>query len=172
VEYLNLLRRQGDRFGVQFLTYCLMSNHLHLLAIPEHPDSLARAVGEAHRFYTRMINVRERVRGYLFQGRFSPCPVFTDMYLLTAVQYILRNPTKVGIVQNPWDYQWSSAAYYCGLLGNDILVQENELLTGIENWKKFLSLDSEQSALLEEKNRTGRPFGSDSFYTVVESLTG
>ena len=90
VEYLNLLRRQGDRFGVQFLTYCLMSNHVHLLAIPKHPDSLARAVGEAHRLYTRMINFRERVRGYLFQGRFSSCPFSTDTYLLSAVQRIAQ----------------------------------------------------------------------------------
>ena len=90
VEYLNLLRRQGDRFGVQFLTYCLMSNHVHLLAIPKHPDSLARAVGEAHRLYTRMINFRERVRGYLFQGRFSSYPVSTDTYLLSAVQRIAQ----------------------------------------------------------------------------------
>jgi len=172
VEYLNLLRKQGEQFGVQFLTYCLMTNHVHLLAIPEHPDSLARAIGEAHRLYTRMINFRERVRGYLFQGRFSSCPVSTDMYLLAAVQYILRNPTKAGMVQNPWEYQWSSAAYHCGLVEHDILVQENELLAGIDNWERFLSVDSEQSVLLEEKNRTGRPFGSDGFYEVIEKLTG
>jgi len=65
-KYLMLLREQGDRFGVKFLSYCLMSNHVHLLAIPEHSDSLARAIGEAHRLYTRMINFREGVRGFLF----------------------------------------------------------------------------------------------------------
>jgi len=172
VEYLNLLRKQGERFGVQFLTYCLMTNHVHLLAIPEHPDSLARAIGEAHRLYTRMINFRERVRGYLFQGRFSSCPVSTDMYLLVAIQYILRNPTKAGMVQNPWEYQWSSAAYHCGFVEHDILVQETELLSSIDDWKKFLGVDSEQSVLLEEKNRTGRPFGSDGFHEVIKKLTG
>lgn len=45
----------------------------------------------------------------------------------------------------------------------DILVQENEFLTGINNWKNLLGVASEQSALLEKKNRTGRPFGSDGF---------
>jgi len=172
VEYLNHLRSQGDRSGVKFLAYCLMTNHVHLLAVPEKADSLARAVGEAHRLYTRMINFREGVRGYLFQGRFSSCPVSTDRYLLVAVQYILRNPVKARMVQHPWDYQWSSAGFHCGLTLHDDLVQADEMLSGIDNWKQFLSVDSDQSVILEEKNRTGRPFGSDDFYAVVEKLTG
>ncbi|MEN8190739.1 MAG: transposase [Thermodesulfobacteriota bacterium] len=172
LEYLTLLRKQGDRFGVKFLTYCLMTNHVHLLAVPSHPDSLARAIGEAHRLYTRMINFRENVRGYLFQGRFSSCPVSTDTYLLTAVQYILRNPVQAKMVKYPWDYQWSSAGYHCGLTSHDPLVQKSDLLSEVDDWKEFLNVDSEMSPVLEEKNRTGRPFGPDSFHAVVEKLTG
>ena len=54
----------------------------------------------------------------------------------------------------------------------DILVQGKELLSGIDSWEKFLSADPDQSVLLEEKNRTGRPFGSDGFYEVIEKLSG
>ncbi len=172
IEYLHLLRELGDRFGVTFLAYCLMTNHVHLLAVPEKPDSLARAIGEAHRLYTRMINLREGVGGYLFQGRFSSCPVSLDGYLLAAVQYILRNPVKAKMVRNAWDYQWSSAPYYCGLTSHDILVRKNELFADINDWQEFLGVDPEMSLLLEEKNRTGRPFGSDDFYAVVEKITG
>jgi putative transposase len=171
-EYLQLLREQGDRFGVKFLAYCLMTNHVHLLAIPELKDSLARGIGEAHRRYTRMINFRERVSGYLFQGRFSSCPVATDIYFTTTLQYILRNPVKANMVQASWDYPWSSAAYHCGLVGDDLLVQEDELLAGVANWQKLLSTDSAMSTVLEEKNRTGRPFGAEEFYTEVEKRTG
>ncbi len=32
VQYLHLLQKQGDRFDVHFLAYCLMTNHVHLLA--------------------------------------------------------------------------------------------------------------------------------------------
>jgi len=77
-EYINFLNEQSIRFGLSVIAYCLMTNHVHLLAVPEREDSLAKAVGEAHRQYTRMINFRENVRGFLFQGRFSSCPVFTD----------------------------------------------------------------------------------------------
>ncbi|MDD3813987.1 MAG: transposase [Desulfocapsaceae bacterium] len=61
-EYLQLLRQQGEQFGVRFISYCLMTNHVHLIAIPDKPEGLARAVGEAHRRYTRMINFRNNVR--------------------------------------------------------------------------------------------------------------
>ena len=54
VEYLTLLRKQGDQFGVKFLSHCLVTNHVHLLAIPKYPHSLTRAIVEAHRFYKRM----------------------------------------------------------------------------------------------------------------------
>ena len=171
-EYLGLLREQGERFGVRFLSYCLMTNHVHLLAVPEKPDSLARAIGEAHRCYTRMINFREGVRGFLFQGRFSSCPVYTDKYLLAAVQYICRNPVKAKMVKHAWDYQWSSAGFHCGLIDNDLLVRGNSSLFQVNNWQEFLSVDSGLSSELEEKNRTGRPFGSDQFYSIVEKITG
>jgi len=48
-----------------------MPNHVHLIAVPESEDGLARAIGEAHRRYTRRINFREKWRGYLWQGRFG-----------------------------------------------------------------------------------------------------
>jgi len=171
-EYLMLLREQGDRFGVKFLPYCLMSNRVHLLAIPEHSDSLARAIGEAHRLYTRMINFREGVRGFLFQGRFSSCPVSTDQYLLAAVQYIERNPVKARIVSRAWEYPWSSAGFYCGHVDHDVLVQKSPLLAEVTDWEAFLTVDSDLDTVLEEKNRTGRPFGAAQFYSIVEKITG
>ena len=172
LEYLRFLRSQGDRFGVKFLSYCLMTNHVHLLAIPQKSESLARAIGEAHRLYSRMINFRDGVRGYLFQGRFSSCPVSTDQYLVASLRYILRNPVKAKLVKQPWDYPWSSASYHCGIETDDILSQDDDLLSVVEDWKKLLSVDDERSQLLEKRNRTGRPFGPDAFYDVVKQKTG
>lgn len=49
---------------------------------------------------------------------------------------------------------------------------ERQVASDIGTWKHFLSADTKLASLLEEKNRTGLPFGSDDFYTVIESLTG
>jgi len=54
--YISLLKDQGDRVGLKYISYCLMTNHIHLLVIPSVEDSLRRGIGEAHRLYTRHIN--------------------------------------------------------------------------------------------------------------------
>ena len=62
-EYLHLLQSQAKRFGLEIISYCLMTNHVHFVVIPSAEDSLARGFGETHRLYTRMVNFREKVRG-------------------------------------------------------------------------------------------------------------
>ena len=138
-EYLRLLKEQGQRFGVHYISYCLMDNHVHLIAIPESPESLAKAIGESHRQYTRMINFRDNVRGFLFQGRFYSCPVHTATSLLTTVRYIERNPARAKTVTSPWDYQWSSAKYHVGLIPHDPLISRSPLLSTVKDWRKFLT---------------------------------
>ena len=46
--------------GVEVWAYCLMPNHVHLIAAPSDPGGLARAMGAAHLRYTR---VGEPARG-------------------------------------------------------------------------------------------------------------
>jgi putative transposase len=61
--YLALLADQGRRHGLRILGYCLMPNHVHLLAVPERPDSMARALGRAHNLYSRWFNRMRRRSG-------------------------------------------------------------------------------------------------------------
>jgi REP element-mobilizing transposase RayT len=68
---MELMSEWCARYKVQIWAYCLMLNHVHLIAVTETKDSLNLAIGEAHRRYTRRINFRERWRGNLWQGRFS-----------------------------------------------------------------------------------------------------
>ena len=62
-----LLQEAAVRFGIEIWAYCLMENHVHLIAVPKQIDSLERGVGEAHRKYSRRINFREGWRGHLWQ---------------------------------------------------------------------------------------------------------
>jgi len=69
--YLDLLCHHGARSGARFLGYCLMTNHVHLVAVPEREDSLARALGRVHSEYTLALNRTEGRSGHLWQNRFS-----------------------------------------------------------------------------------------------------
>jgi putative transposase len=171
IAYLDLLSKYGRRFGVSFLAWCLMTNHIHLIAVPEDESSLARGIGEAHRRYTRRVNFREGWRGYLFQGRFQSCPL-DGCYLLAAVRYVLRNPVRAGIVDQPWDYEWSSAQWIVGAVSRDPLAQQSEMLAEITDWKEFLRGNSAELDSLREHTRTGRPLGNDRFIDRVESHLG
>jgi len=42
--YLNLLRKYVQFHELSLLGYCLMSNHVHLVAVPRKPDALALAL--------------------------------------------------------------------------------------------------------------------------------
>ena len=61
--YLGLMKTWCDRHRVRIQAYCLMPNHVHLIAVPETLEGLSRGIGEAHRRYTRHINFREGWRG-------------------------------------------------------------------------------------------------------------
>jgi len=170
-EYLCHLREQGERFGVRYLAWCLMTNHIHLIAVPESESSLAQGIGEAHRRYTRYINFREGWRGYLFQGRFHSCPLDGN-YLLAATRYVLRNPVRAGIVTQPWDYEWSSARWLVGIVDRDSVAEGSQMLDDVTDWRAFLSMDEKARAEVRKSTRTGRPLGSERFMDQLEALTG
>jgi putative transposase len=92
--YLELMSQWCAQEGVQVWAYCLMPNHVHLIAVPETEDGLRRAIGEAHRRYTRRVNFRQRWRGHLWQGRFASF-VMDESYLLAAARYVELNPVRV-----------------------------------------------------------------------------
>ena len=169
--YLKFLREQGVRYGVQYLAWCLMDNHIHLIAVPQSESSLAKGVGEAHKQYTRMINFREGWRGYLFQGRFFSCPL-AGLYAIAAIRYVLRNPVRAGICQQPWEYEWSSAQWMIRQRDTDPLVCGSSLLEDVEDWKRLLESESHEIEALRQHTRTGRPLCSDSFLEHLEAVTG
>lgn len=70
--YVQLLAEHSRTHGVDYLAWCLMTNHVHLVAVSSAPERLATGIGETHKPYTRMINFREGWRGYLFRDASSP----------------------------------------------------------------------------------------------------
>src|SRR5713226_2313028 len=149
-----------------------MINHTHLVAVPKDQAALAPAIGEAHRRYTRMKNFADGVRGYLFQGRFGSC-VLDETHLLAAARYVELNPVHAAMVRSAEEYPWSSARFHLGLISNDVLVRDKNLLGLVENWEEYLRQNDENAgSRLVKAMRSGRPAGSQQFVRLVETLTG
>ncbi len=169
--YLKLVSGQFAAHNVEVRAWCLMTNHIHLIAVPETEGGLARAIGRAHQAYTRMINFRQKKRGYLFQGRFHSC-VMDEPYFLAAVAYVELNPVRAKICEQAWDYRWSSARFHVGLRKSDALVPRRDLLGMESRWRAQLRHGDQHSDLLRKKTRTGRPCGDEAFVVDIESRTG
>ena len=45
---IQMLREKSVQFGLTILGYCLMTNHVHVVAVPRRPNSLAKALGQTH----------------------------------------------------------------------------------------------------------------------------
>ena len=130
LHYLELMARFCPAEQVAIWAYCLMPSHVHLIVIRQSAESLRRAIGEAHRRYTRWINFREGWRGHLWQGRFASY-VMDEDHLLTVARYLELNP-MAGLVKAPSRYRWNSAAAH--LRGrDDALVQVAPLLQTAPN---------------------------------------
>lgn len=152
---------------VEIWAWCLMPNHVHLIAVPHTEEALSRAIGEAHRRYTRRINFREQWRGHLWQERFASFPM-DEQYLLATALYIEMNLVAAKLVQNPEDYQWSTAqAHLAG--ENDALAQVSPLLELVSGWRKFLILlPTDDTDLIHRHERTGRPLDKEGFIEKLE----
>ena len=170
--YLQLMAEWCRERGVDVWAYCLMPNHVHLIAVPQAEDSLARAIGEAHRRSTRRINFREKWRGYLWQGRFASF-VLDEPYLLAAARYVELNPLRVGLVADAADWRWSSAGPHLSRR-DDRLVQTAPLLAMIADWRGFLNsaIREEELRDLREHGRTGFPLGNATFVERLEQAVG
>ncbi len=145
-----------------------MPNHVHLIVDPKSEDGLRRAIGDAYRRYSRRVNFREDWRGHLFQGRFASF-VMDERYLLAAARYVELNPVRAGLVERPWQWDWSSArAHRRGK--DDALVTVKPLLDVVDDWEEFLSVppSEEERDVIRKHERTGRPLGSEEFLTKVE----
>ncbi|BBD08495.1 transposase [Desulfovibrio ferrophilus] len=170
--YIEVMREWCDKRSVSIWAYCLMSNHIHLIAVPETEDGLRLAIGEAHRRYTLRVNRRKGWTGHLWQGRFSSF-VMDEPYLIAAARYVELNPVEAGMVKTPADYRWSSARAHLAAK-DDQFVKAAPLLGLVPDWGSFLKhpVDEDVYGLMSQHESTGRPLGSESFFDRIQSLFG
>jgi putative transposase len=173
--FLHLLATAAATYGVSLLGYCLMTNHVHLIATPHQEQALELTCRKLFGQYAAMITTRLREPGHLWQQRYHAC-VLDDLHLCRALRYVERNPVRAGLVTQPGDYAWSSAAAHLG--GADptgLLDLESwrELWPGT-TWADYLALPEaeEEAALIRHHTQIGRPLGEPSFLSWVAAQIG
>jgi putative transposase len=171
--YLGLLQEYAERNGLEIVAYCLMSNHVHLVVIPEKEESLASTLRPVHLRYTQWVNKRRGETGILWQGRFFSCPLDDDHYW-NAIRYVERNPVRAKLVERAEDFSWSSAAARCGLIEDALLMELEGSPFEPSEWAAWLEDPDDVSMIerLRQRTRTGRPAGSAAFIERIEHALG
>jgi putative transposase len=170
--YIAMLAKACRLAQTEVWAYCLMPNHVHFILVPSDTDGLRAVFGEAHRRYTRRINVREGWCGHLWQARFYSFPM-DEAHLLAAVRYVELNPVRAGLVRRAEGWPWSSAtAHLAG--ADDALVRVGPMLERVAQWREYLEGpgSAEQTDALRRHTRNGRPLGAARFIDVAERISG
>ena len=171
-HYRSLLLEQLRRYNVSLWTYCLMPNHVHLIAVPEDREGLARALAAAHRRYALQTNARQGWRGHLWQERFWSFPM-SEASVPAVTRYVLLNPVRAGLVRRSEEWRFSSVRHHLGT-GHDPLVDGHALDSRIADWARLLEDKAEDSEAMTVRTHssTGRPMGNDRYVSGIEELVG
>ncbi len=164
--YLRWLSGYCQKYEVNVLAYCLMTNHLHLVMTPTTADGLQQVLKPLHMRYAQRVKRARGWKGHVWHGRFFSSPL-DDAYLWAAIRYVERNPVRAGMVVKAEEYRWSSAAAHCGLRSDKVLTQPSlaKVMASIEDWSWWLSAgdDEESLRILRRNIEKGLPCGSDGF---------
>jgi putative transposase len=63
--YLVWLREYAEEHQLDILAYCLMTNHIHLVAVPAREDGLQRVLKPLHMRYAQRVNREHKWKGHL-----------------------------------------------------------------------------------------------------------
>jgi putative transposase len=177
--YLELLKENLTQTDVTVFAYCLMTNHVHWIVVPQTEDSLAILFRRVHGRYAQYLNARRGRTGHLWQNRYFSCLVAPSR-LHGAIRYVELNPVRAGLVRSPGDYRWSSAPAH---LRDSPAPHETVVpldwspwyaLAGPVGWRDLLDARESPADIAELRKCTysGKPNGSQEFVKEMEGRFG
>lgn len=105
LRFERLLRESAKRYRWRLHTRQLMTTHVHLV-LRCSPEQLSKGMHLVLFKYARAFNRRYERWGHVFGDRFHAKPVRNCRYLCRAVQYVLDNPVRAGLVHRADDWRW------------------------------------------------------------------
>ena len=171
--YLDLLQKYSRHYEMGIAGYCLMTNHVHVVAEPYLEESIANTFKYCHGTYATSFNKKYGKSGHLWKGRPYSC-VLDEAHAWATLRYVERNPVRAGMVACAEDYRWSSARTHCGMV-EDSLLNSKWPAQGIpEDWSFQLGQEQKTEDVKRIRDCTyrGRPCGSEAFVRSAEAITG
>lgn len=181
--YLDNLAEWKAELNLQVFSYCLMTNHIHLIVgASDQVGCIGALMKRLAGRQTRWVNKRQRRTGSLWESRYKVSPIDTDRYLLQCCRYVELNPVKARMVQSPEEYQWSSYRARIELeecswldvpptlleLSADATERINRYISFVNQWKSA----KDEAAFIGSAVERNQLTGESNFIDEVEHRTG
>ncbi len=174
-KYLSYIDGYSENYDLSILSYCLMGNHVHFVAIPGNENSLSKTYGQAHHRYFYYYNKKMNASGHLWQGRFYSC-LLDKRHLISAIRYVERNPVRAGLVGKAWEWIWSSARARTGRADAQIKLVDISAFIEIDRceWEGYLDTEESEREINAIRRNTmqGRPYGGEEFMDMMGKKLG
>jgi putative transposase len=174
--YLQLLSEHATSHRLRVLAYSIMTNHVHVVAIPDGEASMANTFRHAHRRFSQYWNTERRKTGHVWQNRYYSCPV-EDAAVGRVIKYVEENPVRAGMVDRAEDFWWSSARSHMGATEAEPWLDNGWFAARwtSEDWGTVLAgrnATHEDLQSIREATYLGRPLGSKNFTAELETKLG
>ncbi len=110
-DFIEIIKKAIERSPVKIYSYCIMPNHWHFLLSPINNDGVGRFIQTLAGEHAQIIRFNTDTIGHgpVYKGRYKSVLVEEDLYFMTLVRYIERNPVRANLCNNPIDWKFSSA---------------------------------------------------------------
>ncbi len=145
--FLDLLSKVSKDFNLIVHTFCLMTNHYHIL-LETKEENISKALQYLNDKYARYFNKKYTRTGHLWQGRFKSFYLYDDAHFWIVAKYIERNPIKANLVDAMSTYrfqsysQWKYKSSHYDLLKNSMIFDMT-----LKEYEEYISTDLQVDAM-------------------------
>jgi putative transposase len=131
-DYRRWLIEGLGRSDVRLLTYCITSNHVHLLLKSRSVEELAAFMHRAAGGMAQAYNRRKGRAGAFWSDRYHAVMVEDGIHLGRCMRYIDMNMVRARAVAHPSEWEWTGWRELMGERRRNRLLSMNTLLTALD----------------------------------------
>lgn len=114
----NLVSARKPFPDIKLITYCVMSNHCHLLVYTPDISVISSYMRRVNTRFAQYYNFKTQRVGYVFRGRFTSQEISDERYLANCFVYINNNPVRAGLANFAEEYMFGGMKDYIAGNGN------------------------------------------------------
>ena len=161
---------------MRILSYCLLSNHWHLVLWPERDGDLAAFMQKLAITHARNWQVYRRRVGYghLYQGRYKSFPIEDDEHFYQVVRYVERNALRAKLVRRAENWRFSSLWRRVHGTAESRRMLSAWPLPCPRSWVPYVNQPQTEAELeaIRRSVRRGQPYGGEEWVRATAKRLG